>query len=63
MKLSLKAITDFKAIYKNRFGIGLTDEEADDKGLELLEFFKHIYRKIPIENKAYLMTLNINYRV
>lgn len=47
MQLSTKAITDFKKIYQKKFGVNLTDIEANEKGVELLEFFKLFYRPIP----------------
>jgi len=39
MKLSQQAITDFKAIYFQEYDILLSDEEANQKGIELLQFF------------------------
>ena len=47
MKLSQKAIDDFKKIYFKQFGIDLSDEEANALGIELLEFFRLIYKPIP----------------
>lgn len=47
MQLSNKAIIDFKKIYQKKFGVNLTDIEANEKGVELLEFFKLIYKPIP----------------
>ena len=47
MKLSQKAIDEFKVIYFKKFGVDLTDEQANELGVELLEFFKLIYRPIP----------------
>ena len=37
MRLSMKAIADFKSIYKDYFDIELTDDEANIKGLELTD--------------------------
>lgn len=51
MQLSNKAINDFKKIYLEEFGVDLTDEEANKKGLELLEFMKLIYQPIPINSE------------
>jgi len=48
MQLSRKAIDDFKKIYLEEFKVNLTDEEANKKGLELLNFIKLIYKPIPI---------------
>jgi len=46
-KLSVKAISEFKKIYKKEFGIEIDDIQANKLGIELLEFFKLIYRPIP----------------
>lgn len=51
MQLSQKAINDFKKIYFEDFKVKLTDEEANKKGLELLNFVKLIYKPIPISTK------------
>lgn len=51
MQLSQKAIDDFKRIYLEEFKVRLTDEEANKKGVELLEFIKLIYKPIPILNE------------
>lgn len=50
MRLSNKAINDFKKIYLEEFGIKLTDDETNQKGLRLLNFIKLIYRPIPTIN-------------
>lgn len=47
MRLSNKAIANFKEIYLQEFSVELTDNQANEKGLELLEFFKLIYKPIP----------------
>ncbi len=47
MRLSKKAIDEFKVIYFLKFGIQLSDEQANELGVELLEFFKLIYKPIP----------------
>lgn len=51
MKLSQKALTTFKKIYLDKFGIAIDDVEANKLGSELLEFFRLIYR--PIKTKDY----------
>lgn len=51
MLLSKKAVEDFKKIYFDEFKVELTDEEANEKGLGLLEFIKLIYKPIPISTK------------
>ena len=45
--LSNLAISDFQNLYKKHFGIELTELEANEIGMEILNFFKLIYRPIP----------------
>jgi hypothetical protein len=52
MQLSKKAIDDFKKIYFEEFKVELSDEEANVKGLELLNFIKLIYKPIPISTEV-----------
>jgi hypothetical protein len=47
MKLSNKAIEDFKKLYLKKHNIKLSDEEANRLGVELLQFIKEIYKPIP----------------
>lgn len=47
MQLSRKALDEFKTIYFKQFNKKLTDDEANRLGIELLEFFKLIYKPIP----------------
>lgn len=47
MQLSHKAISDFKRIYLEKFNQQLSNEEANKLGVELLEYFKLIYKPIP----------------
>lgn len=47
MKLSKKALSEFKGIYLAEFGVLLGDDEANKLGVELLELFRIIYRPIP----------------
>jgi len=47
MRLSKKAIKEFKEIYYREFGKIISDEEAQEKGQSLLSLFKIIYRAIP----------------
>ena len=49
MRLSKKAIKEFKDIYKREFGKNISDEEAQEKGQSLLSLFKIIYHIIPTE--------------
>lgn len=51
MQLSNKAIDDFKKIYFEEFRVKITDEQADAKGLKLLNFIKLIYKPIPISTE------------
>jgi len=46
MKLSKKALDEFKAIYKAEYGVELSDGEALDKGIRLLRLFKAVYKPI-----------------
>ena len=46
-QLSQEAINSFKDIYLKHEGIALSDEQANSKGLEVLEMMKIIYRDIP----------------
>lgn len=47
MQLSNRAITDFKKIYQKKFGVDLNDDDANEKGVELLNLFRLVYRPIP----------------
>ena len=47
MRLSEKAIKEFKEIYKREFGETISDEKAQELGQSLLSLFKIIYRAIP----------------
>lgn len=42
--LSPEAIKSFQNIYKLKFGVGLTDQQADAYGIQLLNFMKLVYR-------------------
>lgn len=46
MKLSQEAINEFKRIYFKKFNIDLTDEEANRLGIELLVFFKLLFKPV-----------------
>jgi len=50
MRLSKKAIKEFKEIYWKELGKKISDEEAQEKGQRLLSLFKIIYRPIPKDN-------------
>lgn len=47
MRLSEKAISEFKRIYAEKFGVDLSKEQANSYGIELLQLFKLVYRSIP----------------
>lgn len=50
-QLSDRAIATFKDVYFSEYGVKLADDDANTKGLELLQWMKVIYRPIPKENK------------
>jgi len=56
MKLSNQAITDFKEAYQKYFGVVLSDEEVNEKGMKLMNLMKLIYKPIPEEEFK-----NLNY--
>ena len=47
MRLSKKAIEEFRGIYFREFGQELTDEEVQKLGTKLISVFKMICRLIP----------------
>ena len=51
MELSKQTLDEFKKIYFNKFKVVLSDEEANKKGVELLEFFKLLYKPLPKDLK------------
>jgi len=60
MQLSTEALNSFKKIYFDEFKVGLTDEEANVKGLELLNFVNLIYKPIPKQNEYENYNSNTN---
>lgn len=42
--LSETALNEFKSIYHRKFGVELSDEEAMQKAVSLLDLFNAIYR-------------------
>jgi len=52
MQLSKQALDEFKKLYLDKFNVELSDDEANKKGIELLEFFKVLYKPIPKEFKS-----------
>jgi hypothetical protein len=51
-QLSADAIREFKAIYKEEFGKVLSDDEAREMGLRLLNFLKFLLVPIPSPSPA-----------
>jgi len=47
MRLSGKAIKEFKEIYYQEFGQKISDEQAQEMGANLFSLFKIIYRPLP----------------
>lgn len=47
MRLSNKAIIDFKKIYFVKYGLEITDDKANDLGIQLLQLMELIYKPIP----------------
>ena len=50
LKLSDKAIDEFKEIYSQEHGVDLSNEDANEHGIELLEFMKLIYKPILLDS-------------
>ena len=46
MRVSPEALEEFKVIYQKEFGIALTDAEALDKAIPLLNLMNAVYRPI-----------------
>lgn len=40
MQLTEESIKEFKDMYQKEFGIAISDAEADEMGLELLQLYK-----------------------
>ena len=51
MILSYENIKQFQAIYKDKFGIDISKEEASEKGRTILQLMSVIYK--PITKKDY----------
>lgn len=49
-QLSQKAIDEFKKIYSQEHKVDLSDENANQLGIELLAFMKLIYKPIPLDS-------------
>jgi len=51
VQLSKQAIEEFKKIYLNKFEDKISNSQANEFGVNLLEFFRLIYKPIPISVK------------
>lgn len=51
MQLSKEVVEEFKQIYKEEFGKEFSDQEALEKGINLINLFRIIYREIPVDRK------------
>ena len=51
-QLSDQTVVDFTALYFRKTGIKLTDDESNEKTMELLTFMKKIYKPIK-EKRSY----------
>jgi hypothetical protein len=51
MVLTDEQVLEFKYLYKERFGIELTDEEANEKGLKAVRLMKIIHK--PMTQQEY----------
>jgi hypothetical protein len=49
-QLSREAIDEFKAIYKDEFGVELTDDEVQEIAMRLLRFFGILHKPLPGED-------------
>ena len=52
MRLSKRAIKEFKEIYEKEFGEPISDEKAQELGQNLISLFKIIYRPIPEDRES-----------
>ncbi len=50
--ISPERLAEFKQIYLEEFSEELSDEEALEKSIDLLNLFKAIYRPIPVDKAA-----------
>jgi len=49
--MSRKAIKEFKKIWKKEFNEEISNGEAEEKGMGLLQLFKLIYKSLPKQKK------------
>ena len=50
MILSDKQVTKFQTLYKSRFGIDISKEEAYEKGIKLIRLLDLIYKPMTKDN-------------
>jgi len=53
MSLSVEAIAEFRNLYKKNFKEEISLSEAREKAGNFLEFFKTIFKPLPIPEKNY----------
>jgi hypothetical protein len=51
--LSNQAFLEFKEIYKKNFGEDLPENIARERAMSFLEFFKIVFKPLPIPEKNY----------
>jgi hypothetical protein len=51
--ISEKALDEFKEIYKKNFNEDLPENIAREKAVNFLEFFKIVFKPLPIQEKKY----------
>ena len=49
MVLTDENITDFQALYKSKFGVEITHEEANEKGMKLARLMSLVYNPMTQE--------------
>ena len=59
MKLSKEAVTEFQAMFEKKFGVKLSDEEAESKALAFLDLFNQIYEPVPKSKEQELYSLRV----
>lgn len=51
MQLTDAQIAQFQSLYKKRFSIGLSEDQAKEKGLKLIAFIEAVYKPKPPSKK------------
>jgi len=49
--LSKESITEYKKLYKKRYGVDLSDDEAVRRANNLVNLYKAVYQSMPYSNK------------